>query len=148
MKTSISGRRWLASSVAMLLGVAYLLSSGMPEPRVAAAQKDQENALAKFMRQKLAASSLVLEGLAVEDAALIQEGAKSMLEMSKAEMWQVLLDEDYREFNRDFRSSLRKLDQAATDKNFDRALLEWMEGVKGCVECHTYVRDHQPKLKD
>lgn len=111
-----------------------------------AAAKDDKS-LANFMRNKLDAASQVLEGLTVEDAALIQQGAQAMSEMSKAELWQVLLDEDYREFNRDFGISLRKLDQAAGEKKFDRLLLEWQDTVKSCIECHKYVRDHRAKIK-
>lgn len=109
---------------------------------------DKQSNLAKFMRKKLNASSLILEGLAVEDTGLIKEGSKEILEMSRSELWNVLLDEDYREFNREFRSSMRKLEKAAEDKNFDNALLQWTDAVKGCVECHKYVRSQRPKAKN
>ena len=83
----------------------------------------------------------------VEDAELIQLGSSAILEMSKSELWNVLLDEDYRDFNRDFRSSMRKLEQAAKEENFDNALLQWNDAVKGCVECHKYVRTQRVKIK-
>jgi hypothetical protein len=114
----------------------------------APAADDQQNELATFMRKKLTASSLILEGLTVEDADMIRRGSQSILEMSKAELWNVLLDEDYREFNRDFRSSMRKLEQAAADENFDNALLQWIDAMKGCVECHKYVRAQRPTIKN
>jgi cytochrome c556 len=67
--------------------------------------------------------------------------------MSKSEIWNVLADEDYREFNREFRASVRKLREAAEKDNFDNATLQWIDGVKSCVECHKYVRSQRPVLK-
>ena len=103
--------------------------------------------LSSFMRKKLDASSMILEGLAVEDASLISKGSAMILEMSKVELWNVLTDSDYAEFNRDFRSTMRKLHQAADDKNFDNAMLQWIDAMKSCVECHKFVRDQRPTLK-
>lgn len=123
----------------LMFAVAGLIfeTAALTSQSTAAEDKSQ---LAKFMRKKLVASSEILEGLAVEDAALIKQGAAAILEMSKSELWNVLLDEDYREFNRDFRSSMKKLERAAEEKNLDNALLQWTDAVKGCVECHKYVR--------
>jgi hypothetical protein len=103
--------------------------------------------LKSFMRKKLDASSKILEGLTVEDADLIRKGAASLLEMSKAEQWNVLLDEDYREYNREFRSLIRKLDKAAESNNFDNALLQWLDATKACIDCHQHVRDQRPVVK-
>lgn len=137
-----SRSRWLAMFAALALSGAAV----WPErPRSVVAQ--DQSPLAKFMRKKLDTSSLILEGLTTEDMAKIKEGTKSLLEMSKSEMWNVLVDEDYREFNRDFRSSIRKLEQAAKDENLDNALLQWNDAVKGCVECHKYVRSERAKVK-
>ena len=113
----------------------------------AAAKDEDDKSLAAFMRKKLDSSSKILEGITTEDADLITQGANSLLEMSKAEKWNVIADEDYREFNRYFRSAVRKLGEAAEAKNFDNATLQWFDAVKGCVECHKYVRDNRPKAK-
>ena len=103
--------------------------------------------LSTFMRKKLDASTQILEGLTTEDAKKIRSGADVLTEMSRAELWNVLTDEDYREFNRDFRSSVRKLGEAADKENFDNATLQWIDSVKACVECHKYVRSQRPVLK-
>lgn len=108
--------------------------------------KDPQS-LSMFMRKKLEASSLILEGITTEDATRVENGAEILLEMSRAELWNVLTDEDYREFNRDFRSSVRKLKDAAGNENFDNATLQWIDSVKACVECHKYVRTQRPLLK-
>lgn len=145
MKTqNVLPRRW---SVLVVLSGVMTVALLTPEQQSAPAAAEKGPDLKSFMRKKLDASSLILEGLAVEDATLIRQGASTMLEMSKAEIWNVLLDEDFREFNRDFRSSMRKLEQAAADDKFDNALLQWIDAMKGCVECHKHVRDQRPKLK-
>jgi hypothetical protein len=113
----------------------------------ASAAPAKGGALSDFMRKKLDVSSKILEGLTTEDAALIKEGANGLLEMSKAELWNVILDEDYREFNREFRGSVRKLGEAAEKGNFDNAALQWFDAVKGCVECHKYVRAQRATKK-
>jgi hypothetical protein len=113
----------------------------------ARAEQTQDASLSAFMRQKLDNSSLILEGLTVENEKLISEGADALLKMSNVEKWNVLADNDYREFNRDFRNAVRKLDEAAKAKNFDNATLQWFDAVKACVECHKYVRSQRPTIK-
>lgn len=115
---------------------------------MATVQGKDPQTLSTFMRKKLEASSLILEGITTEDATLVNDGADVLLEMSRAELWNVLTDEDYREFNRDFRSSVRKLKDAAGKENFDNATLQWIDSVKACVECHKYVRSQRPALKN
>lgn len=109
--------------------------------------KRKSDALSLKMRLKLEASSKVLEGLAVEDAELIREGANSMAEQSQAEFWHVLTDADYRDFTRDFRNSMHRLKAAAEKENFDAAALEWMDATKCCLDCHRHVRSTKVDLK-
>lgn len=144
--TVFTKSRLKIGAVAVVLGGLFAVAFSGPRVSVSAAEDDKSN-LAKFMRKKLNASSLILEGLSVEDQSLIKEGSDAILEMSRSEIWNVLLDEDYREFNRDFRSTMRKLQKAAEEGNFDNALLQWTDAVKGCVECHKYVRAERTKAK-
>lgn len=134
-------------SVRLLLAAVVFgtLATELMPIRVAVAADSGD--LKTFMRKKLDASSKILEGLTVEDSELIRKGAASLLEMSKAEQWNVLLDEDYREYNREFRSLIRKLDKAAESNNFDNALLQWLDATKACIDCHQHVRDLRPEVK-
>lgn len=136
--------QWLIPLV--VVGTAAGLSCLSVAPQRSVAD-DKPRDLQTFMRTKLDASSKILEGLTVEDADMIKKGAKHLLEMSKVEMWNVLTDADYREFNREFRSAVHKLEQAAVDGNFDNAVLQWMDMTKSCIECHKYVRKERVKLK-
>jgi hypothetical protein len=103
-----------------------------------AAEPDQS--LRHFMRMKLSASSMVLEGLAIEDFTLIKQGATKLNEMSTAEKWRVSNDALYRNFSGDFQRVTQDLVKAAEDENLDRAALKWVDATMGCIECHRYAR--------
>lgn len=102
--------------------------------------KKPDTTLSAFMRKKLDASSKVLEGLTTEDADLVQQGANALIELSKAEKWQMLTDPEYRAYSADFRNTAKKLADAAAKGNFDNATLQWFDATKGCIECHQHVR--------
>lgn len=135
-------KRWFALTALAVASVTLTTLAALPSPAA-----EEKNELAMLMRKKLDASSQILEGLTVKDASLIRKGAGSLLRMSKAEMFNILTDAEYREFNGEFRTALRKLDQAAEAENFDNAFLQWFDAVKGCVECHTFVRDQHARIK-
>lgn len=97
--------------------------------------------LETFMRLKLEASSQILEGLCQEDAALVKTGADALSAMSKAEIWNVLVDPDYREHSREFRDNAAKVSQAAQEGDFDKAALRWFDVTMSCLDCHEYVRN-------
>ena len=92
------------------------------------------------MRQKLEATSKVLEGLAIEDKELVHEGATILTDLSKAEVWQVLTDAVYREHTQTFRSAVKRLDEAAQKSEFASAQLEWLDATKRCFDCHNHIR--------
>lgn len=125
---------------------AVILTSTAWQLKAADDELKSDLSLSAFMRKKLDASSLILEGLSIEDAELIQKGAKALLTLSKAEQWQVLINPDYREFSNEFRANVRKLEAAAEAGNFDNAALQWFDAMKGCIECHQHVR-HERKQK-
>lgn len=97
--------------------------------------------MSKFMREKLSASSDVLEGLATEDFELIASGAKRMRKLSAAEKWQVSNDASYRQFSNQFRRIMEQLETKATEKKLEGAALTWIEGTMTCIECHKWVRN-------
>ena len=92
------------------------------------------------MRQKLKATSKVLEGLAIEDKDLVHEGTAVLMDLTKAEVWQVLVDAEYREHTQTFRSAVKRLDDAAQKSEFASAQLEWLDATKRCFDCHNHIR--------
>ena len=105
-------------------------------PKAATSKKD----LSHFMRLKLEASSKLLEGLAIEDYAMIKEGAKQLNKMSTEEKWRVTNDAVYRNFSGEFQQTTKELMDAADNENLDRAALKWMDATMCCIECHRYAR--------
>ena len=97
-------------------------------------------ALELTMRNKLEAASKVLEGLAVEDKELIHEGTQVLTDLSKAEVWQVLRNPEYRHHTQSFRNAVKNLDEAAQKGEFAQAQLEWLDVSKRCFDCHNEIR--------
>ncbi len=93
------------------------------------------------MRAKLVHANHVLEGLAIEDYAMIERAAQELSLASLDSNWQVLQTEDYARQSGEFRRSCDSLKKAAIEKNLDGATLAWMDVTLKCVQCHKYVRD-------
>ena len=120
-----------------LVGLALLGRGRAEEPSL------KPDAVAVFMRAKLAHSSEVLEGLALEDFDMIGRGAQELSLASQASSWQVLQTEDYARQSAEFRRSCDTLRSAAKAKNLDGAALAWMDVTMKCIQCHKYVRDQK-----
>ncbi|MDA1229155.1 MAG: hypothetical protein O2856_00145, partial [Planctomycetota bacterium] len=88
-------------SAGLIAAVAIFCTARADEgdkPTKAQTPKEQSDVeLKKFMRMKLDASSKILEGLALEDPALMKEGADQLAKMSGAEQWHVFMDPVYRQ---------------------------------------------------
>ena len=97
-------------------------------------------ALSKFMRMKLDASQQVLAGLALEDFELIQEGAKTLEEMSAAEKWRVSTDPVFRQHSSDFQRMAQRLVKNGKDEKLEASALVWLEMTMQCIECHKWSR--------
>lgn len=101
---------------------------------------DKPNEVGTFMRAKLEHSKKVLEGLALEDYAMIARESQEMSLLSQATNWQVLQTAEYLEQSQDFRRTADALTEAAREKNLDGAALRYVELTMQCVNCHKYVR--------
>jgi hypothetical protein len=133
------------SVIAIVLGIGIACENW----RVTASADDfkPDVSLNAFMRKKLDSSSMILEGLTVEDSELIVRGAKELLQLSKVEKWQVLVDSEYREFSDGFRVTVKRLEEAAQKGNYDNAAIQWFDTMKSCVECHQHVRNVRARKK-
>ncbi|REJ93200.1 MAG: hypothetical protein DWQ34_04815 [Planctomycetota bacterium] len=136
------------------IALALILAGGRVLPTRAADQaKDDRKAdpsqedsgrddlpLRDFMRQKLEASNMVLEGLCTDDFDMVKEGATRMNSISNSERWRVMNDAVYRQFSGDFQATTQQLVEAAEKENMDRATLKWVDATMSCIECHNFVR--------
>jgi len=101
---------------------------------------DRDIQLRQFMRLKLQASNLILEGLVTEDFKKINQGATQLGKMSAAEKWRASNDPLYLQHSSDFRRLVDKLKKKAANDNLDACALIWLDVTMSCLECHEFVR--------
>lgn len=121
--------------VAILL--AGLLAGGLA---VGLAQNKKSRATKEFMRDKLELAQGILEGLSVENYALIISRSQKLSAMSQQADWKVFENPDYEQQSIAFRRNVDALTKAAKNKNLDGATLAYVRVTMSCVECHKYVR--------
>jgi hypothetical protein len=122
------------SGVLGIAGIAWLPASERPEAV-------DDEAVAAFMRAKLASSQKVLEGLVTKDFELIQAGADEMHHMSEAAEWRSIHDPVYEHYSTEFRRLTEKLSRLAEDHNSEGAAFTYLHITTTCISCHEYVRD-------
>jgi hypothetical protein len=133
MKPTLMGHRLVLLALAATLGGGLAASGEGQEPRP----------LRGYMRQKLEQAKDVLEGLAVEDFALIAKSAKAMRELSEDARWRVSPNANYLRFSAEFRDLADELGAKAKEKNLDGATLAYVKLTMSCVKCHKLVRDER-----
>ncbi len=154
--STLKGRNMLSRKLGIPAGIVVCLVcvalAQKPEPKAATAeQADSEqtaekpkpknpNTLEAFMRKKLTSSSKILEGLCQEDMSLVKEGADELSAMSRVELWNVLVDPEFREYSRDYFANAARVSEAAQEGDFDKAALRWFDVTMSCLECHEHVR--------
>lgn len=104
-------------------------------------QKKTPDAAGTLMRQKLNHSQKVLEGVATANFRMISRSAEELIQLTKAEEWQVLRTARYQLFSDEFRRTAEDLAAKADSKNLDGAALAYVEMTLSCVRCHRYVRE-------
>lgn len=128
--------RCLIAWFALLAGL-VMLGVTVAEPNRAPAP----DAVADFMRLKLAHAQNILEGLATEDFVTIRKNAQELSLLSNASNWQVLQTPEYLQHSIEFRGIANSLTSAAEARNLDRAALAYVDMTMTCVNCHRHVRD-------
>ncbi len=105
--------------------------------------RGQEPGAAKtstFMRLKLEPVKGALEGIALADFEMISKHAAAIRNLMLDESWMVIQSDEYRRQSTEFRSIVEQLQQAARDKNVDRATLAFVQMTIRCVQCHEMLR--------
>lgn len=103
--------------------------------------KEPGHILSKFMRQKLEASTQILEGLCTEDLQLVSDGSKVLLSMSNEERWRVSNDIMYRRYSQEFATAVEELQKESSDQDMDGTSLAWINVTMKCLKCHEWVRN-------
>jgi hypothetical protein len=107
------------------------------------AGQEQKRSRSEFMRQKLEFSKSVLEGLSLEQYAMIEKNARSLKLLSQAAEWEVPTipnATDYVAMTTEFQRYADELVKNARHQNIDGATLAYLKLTMNCVQCHKYVR--------
>ncbi|MBY0586855.1 hypothetical protein K2X85_06745 [bacterium] len=123
--------KWIVGLVAIVSGAVVWQQS----------QAEPAGGVRKFMRPKLEHAQRVLEGLTLEDHALVAKNAEALLRLSEAAEWQVLPSPEYVRYSEDFQRLAQELVRSANQKNVDAATLAYVQLTMNCVNCHKHVRE-------
>jgi len=77
--------------------------------------------LHRFMRQKMQASNLILEGLCMDDLKTVASGTQKLLKMPSEARWRVTNDMMYRRYSTEFVQAVEELQKEAEENDIDGA---------------------------
>jgi hypothetical protein len=135
--------RFALSSLAVPLIGLLLIGS-------ARAQEPQSDTVI-FMRQKLALSQGVIEGITLEHYDLVASNARKLFNMTQSNVWVSVKSKGYQKDTQKFQKSVTDLLAAARAQNTTDMLSAWGRTVENCTACHQtfrteqYVRGHMGK---
>ena len=103
---------------------------------------DDENAIARrdFMRTKLLYSQNIFEGLTTGNFNLIKEGVKEVDKVTQAQQWVEIDDDRYRRMTEEFKTTTRRLAEAAESGNIDATAMRYYQMSTSCNDCHKHIR--------
>jgi hypothetical protein len=105
-------------------------------------KKDEPaGSLHRFMRQKMQASNLILEGLCMDDLKAVAAGSQTLLKMPSEAKWRVSNDMMYRRYSNEFVQAVEELQQEAEEGDMDGASMAWVNVTMKCMKCHKWVRN-------
>jgi hypothetical protein len=122
----------LTAASVCLLGIGIGLTRAADEPTV-----DEPSI---WMKQKLAYSQRILNGLAMEDYEMIEKNATSMKGLSRVEGFVRSKTEGYRTQLKTFEFATSELIRNSEQKNLDGATLAFTQMTISCVNCHKEIR--------
>ncbi len=123
-----------------LLALALTLPDAQGEDKLV--PKDKEKA-ASLMQKKLQQAQKLLEGVALNDFALMSKSADELIRISKDAEWRVIKSPRYEIYSDQFRANAEAVIKSAKEKNVDGAALAYVEMTLSCVKCHKYVREER-----
>ncbi len=94
-----------------------------------------------FMDAKLEATHQIIDGLAFEDFAKIEEGADELLQITELSSWKVRRDPVYMHYSTDFERTSLRLRDAARARSIEKATFAYIHLTVSCMTCHQHVRN-------
>lgn len=93
-----------------------------------------------FMRTKLMYSQNIFEGLTTGDFNTIETAIKEVQMVTEGEKWVAIDNDQYRKLTEEFKTSTRRLAEAAKSKNLDATALRFYAMSNSCIDCHKHIR--------
>lgn len=102
----------------------------------------QSTVLRPIMREKLANTQQLLEGVLTANFAMIERYGDRLGQITYTEVasWQANAEPEYLRNASAFLKAVQGIRAAAADHNAQRAAAEYTNLISACVACHTYVR--------
>ena len=126
----------------VLLGVGLLATVGvafaMGDSKPSSSGAEPQDAI---MRDKLASTQSVVEGLVEKDFAMINKAGVELLKMCNSGEWEANQDATYADYREQLRRQSRKLIEQAGLRNLEGATYAYLGVLSTCVDCHTHCRD-------
>lgn len=116
------------------------IAIGAASLAVTLAQTRPQRPHQELMREKLALSQKILEGIAIEDFALIAAKSARLSAMSQGRDWRIVENPEYDQQSLLFRRQADALVRAAKERNIDTATLAYVRLTMSCVDCHKFIR--------
>lgn len=110
--------------------------SAEPTPKLA----KQKAEMMATMRQKLAYSQGVTEGLTLGKLDLVKENAVKLRDMTQSNIWTWVDNPDYKRLTKEYVENVDSVYMAAVDSDLDATTEAYAKSLKSCVECHRTLR--------
>jgi hypothetical protein len=123
--------------ISLALGALFLFTPDSPTSNATM----QPASVAKIMAEKLKASQVLLEGLALGDFAKISRSAEKLVQLTRTEEWMVYKTPRYEVHSNEFRRAAEMILQKSEKKNLDGVAYAYLDLTMTCVRCHQYVRE-------
>lgn len=142
--------RYPLFAVLMICGFT-LTSWGLQDPQEEDKQKSDDTivlprsgpdavARADFMRSKLMHSQNIFEGLTTGNFKLIKTGIAEVKMLTEAEEWVKIDNKNYQKLEDDFKTSIKRLSEAAESGNIEATALRYYQLSTSCIDCHQHIR--------
>jgi hypothetical protein len=105
---------------------------------VLAAPYEKRSVSRGYMRQKLAYSQGILEGLTLEKFDLVTKNAIRIRGMNLTNVWYWQKNPDYMGYLKNYQRNIDRLLNASTDKDLDKSTGAYQTVIQSCVECHRH----------
>lgn len=126
------------NSICLGLASAALAVTVGLSPAAGPAVKDP--AMTAFMRQKLAFTQGITEGLSLEQFELVTKNAIKLRDMSRTNIWTRVGNPEYARLTKEYQGAIDALYKAGTERQLNASTDAYAQTLKSCVECHRLLR--------